>query len=56
MSRSPARLTDRKPRATAARAAGARREASAGLTKVELELPDGRYLVAYSRNNTGDRA
>jgi hypothetical protein len=56
VSRSPARLTDRKPRATAARPVAARRSDPAGLAKVELELRDGRYLLAYSRNNAGDHA
>jgi hypothetical protein len=56
VSRSPARLTDRKPRATAPRPSAPRRGASAGLIKVELELRDGRYLLAYSRANGGDDA
>jgi hypothetical protein len=56
MSRSPARLTDRKPRATAARPVAARRGDLAGLTRVELELRDGRYLLAYSRDKAGDHA
>jgi hypothetical protein len=38
------------------RAAVARREAPAGLTKVEVELRDGRYLLAYSRDNAGANA
>jgi hypothetical protein len=56
VSRSPARLTDRKPRVTATRPVAARRSDPAGLTKVELELRDGRYLLAYSRESTGDHA
>jgi hypothetical protein len=56
VSRSPARLADRKARATAARPVAARRSDRAGLAKVELELRDGRYLLAYSRDNTSDRA
>ncbi|HEY5034420.1 MAG TPA: hypothetical protein VIJ30_04790 [Candidatus Dormibacteraeota bacterium] len=56
MSRSPARLTDRKPRATAARSTAARQDRRAGLAKVELELRDGRYLLAYSRATPGDHA
>ncbi|HEY8839870.1 MAG TPA: hypothetical protein VIO80_04345 [Candidatus Dormibacteraeota bacterium] len=55
MSRSPARLTDRKPRAATARSTGARRDPPR-LAKVELELRDGRYLLAYSRATTSDHA
>jgi len=56
VSRSPARLTDRKPRAATARSTAARRDRPEGLKKVELELRDGRYLLAYSRATTGDDA
>jgi hypothetical protein len=56
VSRSPARLTDRKARAPAARPIAARRSEPEGLTKVELELRDGRYLLAYSRDNAGNHA
>jgi hypothetical protein len=56
VSRSPARLTDRKPRATAARPVAARRKDQASLVKLELELRDGRYLLAYSRDTTGEHA
>jgi hypothetical protein len=56
VSRSPARLTDRKARAPAARPIAARRGEPEGLTKVELELRDGRYLLAYSRDNAGEHA
>jgi hypothetical protein len=41
---------------TATRPVAARRSDPAGLTKVELELRDGRYLLAYSRESTGDHA
>jgi hypothetical protein len=34
----------------------ARRDRPASLTRVELELPDGRYLLAYSRATPGDNA
>lgn len=49
MSRSAARLSSRKPQASVERSAAARRERPARLSKVELELRDGRYLLAYSR-------
>jgi len=56
VSRSQARLTDRKPRATAGRQVAGRQTDPAGLTKVELELRDGRYLLAYSRDNAANHA
>ena len=56
MSKSPARLTDRKPRATVARSTPARTNRPVGMSKVELELRDGRYLLAYSRDTGADHA
>ncbi|HEX3506822.1 MAG TPA: hypothetical protein VHW94_00380 [Candidatus Dormibacteraeota bacterium] len=56
MSRSPARPPDRKTRASAARPRATRREPPSGLSKVQLELRDGRYLLAYSRATSGDHA
>ena len=56
MSRSPARVTERKPRAIAAGSAAAEKDRQAGLAKIELALPDGRYLVAYSRVTPADNA
>lgn len=53
MSRSPARLADRKPRATHARSAATRPKRPLRLRKAELELRDGRYLLAYSRATVG---
>jgi len=38
------------------RSTGARRDSPPGLNKVELELRDGRYLLAYSRATPGDDA
>jgi hypothetical protein len=52
MRRSPTRLTDRKPHPSPERLAAARAEKTAQLTKVELELGDGRYLLAYGRPST----
>lgn len=40
----------------ATRPVAARRSDCAGLAKVEVELRDGRYLLAYSRESTGDHA
>ncbi len=52
MRRSSARLTDRKPHPSTERLAAARADKPALLTKVELELGDGRYLLAYGRAST----
>jgi hypothetical protein len=40
----------------ATRRVAARRSDPAALARVELELRDGRYLLAYSRESTGDHA
>ncbi|HEY2597938.1 MAG TPA: hypothetical protein VGJ79_05610 [Candidatus Dormibacteraeota bacterium] len=56
MSRSPARLPDRKPRPTASRSVAPRQDSPAGLAKDELELRDGRYLLAYRRLTTDTNA
>jgi hypothetical protein len=34
--------------------AAARPEGTARLTKVQIELPDGRYLIAFGRQPAGD--
>ena len=47
MSRSAARLSDRKAQQPV-RAAAARPKAPRQVAKSELELPDGRYLLAYT--------
>ena len=55
MSRSAQKLSDRKAQQPT-RPAGARPKALGLLSKLELELPDGRYLLAYAKDatNAGD--
>jgi hypothetical protein len=47
MTRAAARPADRKPLPSPHRRAGARTTVPKRLTKAELELGDGRYLLAY---------
>ena len=47
MSRSPARVADRKPHPPNRGSAAAHPRQARELTKADLELPDGRYLMAY---------
>jgi hypothetical protein len=52
MSRSAARLADRKPNPSRDRPAAGPAGPPRQLTKVELELGDGRYLLAYGYRAT----
>ncbi|MHB8587502.1 MAG: hypothetical protein ACYDA0_01470 [Candidatus Dormibacteraceae bacterium] len=52
MSRSSARLADGKRPPSPERTAAARHKRPRQLTKVELELGDGRYLLAYGYRAT----
>lgn len=52
MSRSAARLSERKSQPPADRSGARRAKAPRQLTKVELELSDGRYLLAYASSAT----
>jgi hypothetical protein len=56
MGRSAARLTDRKSQRSPDRLAAARPARPAPLTKTELALGDGRYLLAYGRANSATDA
>ena len=52
VSRSAQKLSDRKAQQPG-RPAGARPPAPRPLSKVELVLPDGRYVLAYAKDATG---